>query len=523
MRSFRVTFVLAVAALVLLGQPAGASTPTAARPQKGGTLSVFVNSEIVSSLDPIALRGVPFTESPGPFAVYDALFYNDPTTMAVVPRLGLSLTSTDNGTTWTLKLRPNVKFSDGTAFDAAAVQFNWQRIADPANKALAFATASAIQTMQVVDPLTLRITLKSPDPNYNHRVADALSSIASPTAIKSMGASFGDKGAVGAGPFILKEWLHNDHMTFVRNPNYWETGRPYVDQLTVKIVLDDNTRYNTFKTTPGSIDYEFGNPASLGQAKQDGVQINTGVANGGGWGLAFNTATAPFNDVRVREAINLALDRTQFNDVRRSGNKALAMTTLDRAGTPYYDPKIALPKTNLAAAQKLIDQVVAETGKPVSFTLTTYTTQYINLDTQLIQAQLAKVKNLNVAIETLATTSVIQKFTSGDYQAYPTSAFKWVEPAVDMTNSFLSTSATNYMRYNNPTVDAALNQLKTAADPKTQVQLVHQVEQQLLKDVPEALYTRAAGVTLVDKTVKGFATYFDERTLLDQLWISTKS
>jgi peptide/nickel transport system substrate-binding protein len=514
---------LRVLVLVVLAAPAlvavGAHEAVAASPERGGTLTTMEAADNRTSWDPIALLGIPQYDSPGSFAIYDTLFYEDPATLKLVYRLATSMTTSDGGTTWTLKLRPNVKFSDGTPFDAAAVQFNWQRIADPANKAFAYATAAPIQSMQVVDPLTLRATLNAPDPNWNHRVAYKLAAVGSPTAIKAEGANFGIH-PVGAGPFILKEWVRNDHQTFVRNPDYWEKGRPYLDQIVHKFIADETTKYATFKTTPGSMDFVY-SPDVIGEAKQDGYQVLTQAPNAGGWAMAFNTVKAPFNDARVRQAIALAIDQKQFNQTRRGGDKTLLMNTVEQPGTPYYDKNVAMPKTNLAAAQKLVDQVVAETGKPIEFTYAVFNTPYIVTDAQLLQAQVSKLKNVNMKVDVQASTLLIANFNSGNFQAY-SAIPRWNLPAIDLTATFRSTSATNYWKYNNPTVDSELTQLVTSTDPKTSVQLVRSAEGQILKDMPVAWYTRYATYTIVDKSVKGLTAYYDQRFLLDNVWISNK-
>jgi ABC-type transport system substrate-binding protein len=317
---------------------------------------------------------------------------------------------------------------------------------------------------------------------------------------------------------MLTEWLAGDHETYVRNPNYWEKGRPYLDGMTHKFILDDTARYNTLKTTPGSIDIQK-DPVLVPQATSDGYPVIQLGANGGGWALQFNTTTPPFNDVRVRQAVELAIDNAQFNQIRRSGDKKLMFGTLDAPGTPFYDQSITVPKVNLAAAQKLVDAVVAQTGKPIQFTILTYTSAYILNDVTALQAQISKLKNVSVALDVEQSTAVQKAFALGQFQAFPITV-RWNEPAVDMVNSFLSTGPTNYGHYNNSTVDTALNQLKTATDQKTRVQLVHSVEQQVLKDVPDAFYTRFPSITIPDKTIKGLTMYYPQNFLSDQIWIS---
>src|SRR5262245_14943481 len=108
---------VAVAALgVAGGGAAGASDRSAAKPQSGGTLNALASSQNWTTMDPVGLRGTPFYEYTT-FAVYDALFYEEPGSLKITPRMAQSFTTSDAGKTWLLKLRPEIKFSDGTPLD----------------------------------------------------------------------------------------------------------------------------------------------------------------------------------------------------------------------------------------------------------------------------------------------------------------------------------------------------------------------------------------------------------------------
>jgi peptide/nickel transport system substrate-binding protein len=361
--------------------------------------------------------------------------------------------------------------------------------------------------------------LKAANPNWNVLVATKLAWIASPTALKADPVNFGAH-PVGAGPFLMKDWVRDSQYTLVRNPNYWEKGRPYLDTVTVNIVLDATAAYNTFKSGAANALVLF-DPAIIGQAKQDGYRLTYSSMNGGGWGLALNNSKPPFNDPRVRKAIDLALDRKQFNAVRRNSDPSALMTSPEKPGTPFYDARIAVPKYDLAGAQKLIDQVVAETGKPVTFTITVFSTQYLSQDAEVVQSQLQKLKNVQVNLETLASANAVSKRNTGDFQAI-FDLERWNEPSTEFFNYYRSGSAQNFSRYSNPTVDSQLDQLLTATDQKTRSQLLRSAEQQILKDSPVVWWTRYASAQVLDKTLRDYKQYFDQIALLDNVWIAGK-
>src|SRR5687768_14233333 len=174
------------------GATAGASTTL--QPVPGGRVTLMITSEI-RGMDPVnvtgssGLSGEPIRMH----AVYDSLVLTDNKTNEVQPILAESLTSTDN-IVWTLKLRPNIKFSDGTPYDAEAVKYNWDRHGDPANKSTAAATIAGMTT-EVVDPLTVKITLKVENGSFPRVVASQLNWQASPSAVKAKGATYATKPA----------------------------------------------------------------------------------------------------------------------------------------------------------------------------------------------------------------------------------------------------------------------------------------------------------------------------------------
>jgi peptide/nickel transport system substrate-binding protein len=497
------------------GSASAATTGSAGTPVLGGTLTLVKSSEQPAGWDPVNMLPVPSnTPTLVDFALYDALFYED-ANLNIVPRLGLSMTTSDGGTTWTLKLRPNVQFSDGTPFNAAAVEFNWKRIADPANHALTAAAAKEIQSYTVVDPLTLQVSLKTPDLFFDHRVTENLAWIASPTALQKEGTNFGTR-PVGAGPFLLTSWVPNSQYTFTKNPNYWETGHPYLDKLILKVAVDPPTAYNIVKSG-GANGVQIFDPQFIQQAKTDGYNLTYGVGTGGGWAIIFNTSKPPFNNLLAREAINQAINRNEFNQARRNGNPEFAVPTLTVQGSVFYDPSVTVPQGNLAQAQQLVNQYVSQTGHPLSFTLSAFNVGYIAQDVEELQAQLSQLKNVQVKLNIEAVPQLIKDNTVGNIEA-STTPVRWNVPAIDMVSWFLSTGAENYAHYSG--ADATIKQLISTSSVQAQKPLVTQIEKDVLTDVPYSWFAQEVSALALDKTVKNAHVYFDAQILLDDVWVS---
>jgi peptide/nickel transport system substrate-binding protein len=259
MRWNRVRLAAAAAVVVALaagcstssGSSASGSSASAGTPKKGGTLTIIYQNE-VTSLDPTATTTASAAGALPYYAIYDALFTLGAGTGAVTPKIGLSLTPNSSQTVWTLTLRPGVKFSDGTPYDAAAVEFNWTR--DKAPTSAIASAAAIIKSMKVVSPTTLQVTLAAPDSSFDRTVAQQLLFIASPTAVKKEGASFGTH-PVGAGPFTLTSWVRNSQKTFTPNPGYYQRGLPYLSKLVIDVIPDQNQGATALKTGQGNYMY----------------------------------------------------------------------------------------------------------------------------------------------------------------------------------------------------------------------------------------------------------------------------
>jgi peptide/nickel transport system substrate-binding protein len=519
----RVVVVLVVAGMALAGTAVAASAQSA-KSKTGGTLQFLLNTE-PPGMDPIQMREIPNISPAFPAqAVFDELVYTDPVTLKVKPKIATSLTTADKGLTWVLKIRPDVKFSDGTPYDAAAVQYNWQRIADPANRVPFAQYAQEVGTYEMPDPLTLKLTLKAADPYFDQWVARALSTIGSPTALKANATAFSSK-PVGAGPYLLKDWVRLSSMTFVRNPNYWQKGKPYIDEIDTKFVSDDAARANTLTSGAASVALE-GAAANLRQYRASGkYDVQNTPTNGGGYGFIMNLSKPPFNDLRVRQAIALTLNSAEIVQRSDNGDKSAVMKTIDEKFSPYYNPKLTLPKQDPAAAQKLIDAYVADNGgKPVEFSyIALNVPNHIRIATAIQAVLSSKLKNVNMSIEILEPTVGVPRYSSGNYQATLNSA-RWTSPPIDDPPVFQTGSGLNYTKYSNATVDAALKEMTLTTDPKVVQQAHDTVVAQVLKDVPIVWLMRFQTYMAVEKAaVKDWKMIYELRPMIENVYLSKKS
>ena len=165
------------------------------------------------------------------------------------PASPLSWSNSDDFKIWTFKLRPDVKFHDGTPFNAAAVKWNFDRQKDPKNNCRCAFYIANILSVEAKDDLTVVYTLKDPAVNFPALLTrpDQNSTIHSPTAIQAKGDDY-NRNPVGTGPFVLKSWTAGDRMVVERNPNYWNKGMPHLDRVVLRPLPDSQSRFASLKS-----------------------------------------------------------------------------------------------------------------------------------------------------------------------------------------------------------------------------------------------------------------------------------
>jgi peptide/nickel transport system substrate-binding protein len=488
--------------------------------RRGGTLTAVLAVDM-PGFDPIQLQGAQnWGEAFLVPAVYDALFYLDAANR-LRPKIGRSLTSDDGGATWILTLRDGVRFADGTSLDAEAVRFNWARLADPANRASAAEAAGMIAAMEVIDPLTLRVRLHAPAPRWSFRAARSLSSIGSPAAIAAAGQAFSSQ-PVGAGPFRLVEWVRGDQMRFERNPGYWQAGKPYLDELVVITGLPDAaSKFAAMQSGRAQVSMEpLGPNLAPYHAAPERFELLGMRPAGGGVAVNLNLSRPPFDDVRVRRALALAFDSAEYVELRGLGDPAMVMTTVDFPGTAYAAPDVRLPGRDLAQAQALIDEVVAETGQPIRFRMDTYTNEGHQREANCAKIIWEKhLRNVEVEVVPDQAPTVLAKYRSGDYQA-GNYAFTWSDPTLDLAPILGSSSPQNVMRYKNPAVDAALERLAGLTDDEEIAETHREILRRLLEDWPIYWMSYKESFHAIDRQKVGaWPLYYSLRPMIEDAWL----
>ncbi len=247
---------------------------------------------------------------------YQGLFGMDKD-MKLVNVLAESYDVSKDGLTYTIKLKKGIKFHDGTTFDAAAVKANLDRVTNPANKLKRYTLFNRVAKTEVVDSSTVKVTLKEPFSPFINVLGHPSAVMISPAALQKYGKEIAFH-PVGTGPFEFVEWKQPDHLKGKKFAGYWKTGYPKIDTITWKPVVDNNTRSAIMQT--GEADFAFSIPFEQAAVLKNSPKVDLISAPSIIQRyLSLNTTVKPFNDPKVRQAINYAINKDALAKVAFAG------------------------------------------------------------------------------------------------------------------------------------------------------------------------------------------------------------
>lgn len=491
---------------------AGENTGATGEPVPGGELVALQLSE-PRSLDPAALSNTWAHHPLVGNALYGTLMTNDPMTLEVDFGLAEGFTTDDGGKTFTLTVRPDLTFTDGTPFDAAAVQYNWQRLADPATGSNGIRQAAQIENYEVLDPTSLKITLVEPNPHFAQGIiANALNWIASPAALEQGQTAF-DANPVGAGPFVLDSWTRQSEVVLTKNPDYWDAPKPHLDRLVIRATGDAPQRLNAITTGAADLSLES-NWSNLARAEDAGLQTHVAEA-GGGQMFALNLRRAPFDDERARRAVALALDLDSLNTVVYNGDGVVPTSLFAESSALYTD--VEWPSSDTERAQQLFDELAAE-GKPVSFTFLSYPTHDSRVAGETIQAQLGAFDNVDVQVEVLDYAQATARSNARDFDMMVSSAVVQ-DPDYMLWTAFHSRSPGNFTGVADPALDAALDRGRVSESVEDRKAAYAEAEERIVELTPAIFYIAAAPSVMAAPEVGGIDLYTLGSPLPEELWI----
>jgi peptide/nickel transport system substrate-binding protein len=494
---------VAVSVLVLLGASPSHGQPT-------NTLVVGLVAEPVA-LDPAQVTDLN-SNRVGRRVVETLVAFAEESTQ-IVPGLAESWTISKDGLTYTFKLRKGIAFHDGTAFNAQAVKFSIERQINPehpANKLGKYPFAGYffgnVKAVEVLSDERVAFLLKEPRASFLAVLTAGAASIVSPTAVLKLGPDYPMK-PVGTGPFKFVSWDRGQRVVLEKNASYWKFPVK-LDRVVYRPIVEDQARLTELLT--GQLDLIVGVPADyvaqlegnqkVGLLKQTGVHV---------WYLGINNQKKPFDDRRVRQALNYAVDKDAIVRDVLKGTGAPSKGPV-QPNTWGAEPALKAYPYDPARAKKLL----AEAGYPNGFSTTLWVPESgsgmqapVAMST-VIQSNL-KAVGVNVAMQTMEWGAYLAKLRSKEQELF---ALSWMAGMEDpdmvmyplLHSSQWTPNGPNRALYKNDKFDELLAQARHTTDQAKRATLYRQAQKILVEDAPWIFIDHEVQIAAFARRVQGF-------------------
>lgn len=469
--------------------------------------------------------------------IFDTLVEYDKKTTEVVPGLAESWETSEDGLTWTFKLRKNIQFHDGTPFNAEAVVYNFERWMDPnhpEHKGGEFPyygymfggfvgdEGHIIESVTAMDENTVQFKLKKPLGPFLSNLAMSPFGIASPAAVKKDPVKFA-QNPVGTGPFKFESWKKNDSVVLVKNENFWKKGLPQLDRVIFKSIPDNAARYSALQS--GGIDMMDGlNPNDVGLIKQDS-QFKLYEQPGMNVGyLAFNTGKKPFDNSKVRQAINHAVNKEAIIKNFYAGQAIPAVNPIPPMMWSYNDQVQDYPY-DLNKAKQLLKEAGYPDGFEIEFYAMTEPRPYMpngKKIAEFIQADLAKI-GIRAKIVTYDWQTYLDLTGKGEHQM---ALMGWngdngdpdnfLYVLLDKDNTRMP-DAGNIAFYKSDKVHDLLIQAQSITEQKERTKLYQEAQELIKNDAPWVPIAHATVTYAAQKDITGFVPHPTTQLIMEDL------
>ena len=465
------------------GGTAAGTTGGGGKPKAGGTIRTGIIAP-AASLDPIKVADEGGLAVLGQSGEY--LNWSD-SKLHLQPRLAESWSPNDDGSVWTFKIRQGVKFNDGTPMTAKDVAATIDTHADPANGSNALSVFTGVLSKgntKAVDDSAVEVTLDAPNGNFPYLVSsDNYNLIILPAGFDM--ASW-DKSFLGTGPWKLEKYTPNQGVSYVKNPNYWDTNRqPLPDRSEVKFYKDEQARVLAIQG--GQVDVVSNFSVAGGKALLTDPSINViEIRASQHREMHMRTDQDPFTDKRVRQAVALLIDRQALVQGLFEGKADLGNDSPFAPVFPSTDTSVAQREQDVDKAKQLL----ADAGKGSGFQIELRTWNGFEIP-QLAQLVQDALKQANISVK-LNITDPGTYYGDAVFGKSP-----WLDSTFGITdyghrgvpNVFLTAPLTskgpwNSAHFKNPTYDGLVADYVAALDVDAQKQVAKKIEELLLDETP---------------------------------------
>jgi len=437
-------------------------TARASEAKYGGTLK-WACPEYPKSFDPA--MATLWAEIPMTRLAYNHLVSVD-RNLNPIPELAKSWNSNDNGKTWIIKLRDDVKWHNGRKFDVEDVIYTMERWMDPSTVASSVVSGKQFESVTAIDKYTVKLVLKTPyadQPFLFTKYQCPILPHFNPTFEK----------VIGTGPFILEEAIPGEKLVYVKNKEYWEKGLPYLDKFHQVVMPDLSSQMVSLMS--GELDVAFQCPYEWVPKLRKREDIYVIEIEAGSYSdIRMRVDRKPFNDNRVRLAFKYCLDREAFAKAALQGfgvpGNDIPMSPLN----PYYNKSIPLRQQDYKKAKKLLAQAGYPNGLKV--TIYTSTARIGQLEAGITLKEQCKPAGIEIDVKNIEPG----KFWAEYWKDADLNIGNWVvrvTPEGIFRKLFYTGEAWNYSRYSNPELDELLDKGRIEMDEKKKRNIYDKVQQ----------------------------------------------
>ncbi|WP_127782361.1 ABC transporter substrate-binding protein [Rhodococcus sp. X156] len=484
--------------------------PDGGDPVAGGTLT-FGTQAAAATMDPAKTAARGSSGGSELAAVYDVLVRYSSADKKFVPQLAKSFEASADGLTWTLKLRENVKFSDGTPLDSAAVLWSWDRYTQNRGNGSELWKMN-LDSAVAADPSTVVVKLKKAWPELEAMMALGQGMIVAPTSMKS-----GTFQPIGAGPFVQERYAPNEERVLAARADYWG-GKPYLDKLRFVALNGPQATWESLKSNQLQVGYLRASATAISDARAAGLPGYLSFLNAGSAEMINNREGRPGADVRVRQAIAYATSPTAVDDRVDEGK--------GRPSSGLFDPSSqwAGDVKPVAHDPEKAKQLLAEAKKDGYNGELKYVVLQEPRDRAIglaVQAQLQAVGFTVTIMPANSAEDVVNNvYIKRDFDLAHAGLGLYEDiPFLGLYTTLQSASPSNVVGYKDAQMDTLLGELQAAGTVDAKKAVIGKIQQRANESVPSVSLGAIPSYIAWQKNVHGVTPHATDIMLFDKAWM----
>ncbi|WP_240420654.1 ABC transporter substrate-binding protein [Paenibacillus periandrae] len=426
-------------------------------------------------------------------------------TFDLKPMLAKKWSISDDGLTYTFELQDNAKFQSGNPVTAESVIFSLERMRDSATGGFTYSLAQ-IKELAAKNEKTVVVQLKKPNPMFLQMLAMYWFSILDDKLVKEKGDKYVNDHAVGSGPYRIEKWDPSNEVIFTANKDYWQ-GAPKVDKVTLKYVQEASNRVMLLQKGDVDVSVELPPKDMPNLKKEQGLSVHSNSSNRILF-LALNVNKKPFDNLKVRQALSYAVPSSQLiHDVMY--DEARPMKSALPSNTPGHTEAGYIYDYDLGKAKQLLTEAGYPDGFSFDLTVGSGYPDW-NDDAVILQAEYAKI-GVKMNIQNVARPQFLEMQKERSMSAYLS---KWTsmvyDPSWHLGLLMGSKGTGNFNNYNNPKVDALLDQANDERDQAKRTAFYQEAQKIITTDAPWLYMYQYNRIVGVSNKVQGYMFYPDE-------------